>query len=186
MDSDKILLLEDRIREALMGDDYTLPITQAYFRLSEAYKLSRIWSIKARNVFCQEQIQFIKVLLRIMDHNREVITPEQHFHNLIFFSSFISDPHIKRYTKYAVKNISFKCIPIAYLDESRLSESDAFLLRNKKEFFIPFILTDLSNIELVEVILEFINNTPYKVDSSWYKLYRRRLLLYKSIKNQLR
>jgi hypothetical protein len=185
MGNETIMLLEDRVREALWGEDSTRPLAQAYFRMSMEKKLSRLWNSKQRSVFYHAQLEFIKVLLRMILYGRKENTASQHFRNMMFFSYFISCPRIKRFTKYAVKNIRFTCIPIARFDALKLSESDAFLLRDTpREFLIPVILTYPGNEGIIDKILEFIRDTPYVLDSEWYERYKRRLLYYTMIFHQ--
>jgi hypothetical protein len=106
--------------------------------------------------------------------------------NLIFFSSFISSKNIRQYTIFQVKNISFKCIKIAYLNESKLSESEVFIFReNLKNFYVPEIITLPVNEGIMKRILEFLNGTPYILDNEWFGFYKINLYRYKILTNQL-
>jgi hypothetical protein len=176
MEDEKAILLEDRVNEAFFGDDGTLPLAQALFRMSMEKKVSRHWNARRRVAFIGAQMEFVKVLLRIIMSNRKDISPAQHFQNLIFFSDFISDWRLRRRTRYAVRNVRFECVAIAKIDPAKLQETDAFLLRDSpREFFVPTMLVWPSNKGILDEVLGFLGDTPYAIDPEWYEFYKRRL-----------
>jgi len=164
--------------------DVKTPLTQAYLRMYYAKKISLLWSKKQKREFYQAQMEFVKVLLRIIKIDRKKNTTEEHLQNLIFFSSFISSENIRLHIN-VVKNISFKCVKIASVNESKLGKSEAFIFRNSlKEFYVPEIITFPVNEEIMSVIMKFMDGTLYTLEAEWFEFYKRRLYRYKMLNSQ--